>query len=1822
MRFSLRRFIAFLMSFLLFISITAAGSVADAADPGTIDIQVDQDDLLDVVLTLGQSDSDVSNVEADLTDALTAKGVPADRIKIQAVQASEVSAGNTSTGWEVYDHTNFNDASVIPYYRPYYADPYAGQVYGAGYEPQWNVENHIEVMTSGGQTDIDFRGYGSPAYKDFMYMPNTEYGKKKFDFTIQEGYFYDALDGAGFLFNTSMSPNTDLANRTMSGYLVFLNYIGTVPTLEVYQFQNIDVNTFHNNTGTRIQSYAGFTRLASSSLPGAEVTRVVAIEATSATLKMWYNGTLVDWTLAGGGTGPQVALDTDFGAYGFGPLTGYSSHGCARPTLFTFLNVTMSKESSKRFSEVIREPEWREGSKRFIINAEDGAVADFSDPVALGEILSRLGNEGIHYIGWGRDEADGGAFIAKNDGNGVFVDKDADTTDIYAEQIQAMADYIYSIYIDGIVNDTDHLMYGKPSTLTISPESEKTNTADENWPDGKWRVVHDRNYYENPTGAVPYNGLYLSNLDISFNETGRYDIYYQDTLIKTVYVHRKPLAGFTFSVDGGLNITISDTAYDPDQETAPDKGIASSAWEYRETLSDTWISGQPTAFTTDKNYIVRQTVTDHDGVAGNPYYRFISTETDPGINVSPVAEFRVTPYRLLTYNSETVGYVDTSYDPMGSAITDRLWAVSKNGTEIHSAPTPMTDFTAAGADTYKITLKVKNDGGVWSEPVARYLTVVRDDIAPTASADTAGGIFNTPQVIQLTFADEADGSGFSHRYAVVTDTVAVPGEWGSMGTNTSYSVSLDSLGIHYIHYKIHDYAGNSATGFFGPYTLADNEGPSAPIITYTPAYTPGSWAGEAITVSADGAADAFTAEGDIVYEVSIDGVNYAAGNSLTFDTEGIHTAYVRVTDDQGNSTVTSRTVKLDWTGPSSPAIDMQSGGAAYSESSLASANVSITLDGSTDGVSGLNGYQYKIDDGAWQDGDSYTFTSSGEYTIYYRAVDNAGNSSAEGSKSVRLDLEAPGEPTISYTPAYEQEWTNEDTTLTANLSTDNMTAEGDILYECSTDDVTYTEGNSVTLDTEGIHTVYFRVTDGVGNSATVSRTVKIDKTVPNTPDITLTADGGPYAEGTWVAANVTAALSGGADAGGSGLTGYQYRIDDGAWQDGDVYTFSASGQYTLHYRTVDNAGNASAEGTKSIMLDIDEPDVFAITASSSRVGSIHVKASTTDAHSGLAADAYRVYNGTDWSEWKTTVNETLTGYGRGESVTIKVEARDNTGNVRTVETTATALDNTAPEAFNDTYTVQEDAGSTRLDVLSNDKDRDAGDSVSVTGVSSLSQPEAGRAVAQGNAVSFTPAADYNGTVSFTYTVKDTRGAKDRAAVTVTVAPVNDPPTAANDSASTDEDTAVAINVLGNDKDIDSSIRIEAVGSPGNGIVNAAGNSIRYESRANFNGTDAFSYTITDGENRATARVTVTVRSVNDPPVLVPDRASTQYQTPVEINVLSNDRDAESQDLRIDSVSAPGNGRASVHNNKVTYTPARGFAGTDSFSYTVNDGGIRVSAAVTVEVAPRIYDEETTTVFTPGDSAAAPGTGATVGTPPAKGNMEQVGDDFYYTPDEGQEGVDTYSIMMDEDGDGAPTEYQVVVDIDSETGQTTTMGYGLPLTDTDIEVERNTEVRIDLSQFLTDVDDIEGISINGVSVNGDVRVEDGYLVYTPDEDFSGADAVLVTVDTGDGEVSYVATIQVLGERHVMDPVTVGGGGFPWVCLIGWVVTGALLYLNYRKHLEYYQDKKRWIIYTAVSAALLVTMCLLRGLLGYPITAAVTVLYILGNYLFAMMKTKKA
>ncbi|MYH40399.1 MAG: tandem-95 repeat protein [Chloroflexi bacterium] len=123
----------------------------------------------------------------------------------------------------------------------------------------------------------------------------------------------------------------------------------------------------------------------------------------------------------------------------------------------------------------------------------------------------------------------------------------------------------------------------------------------------------------------------------------------------------------------------------------------------------------------------------------------------------------------------------------------------------------------------------------------------------------------------------------------------------------------------------------------------------------------------------------------------------------------------------------------------------------------------------------------------------------------------------------------------------------------------------------------------------------------------------------------------------------------------------------------------------------------------------------------------------------------------------------------------------------------------------------------------------------------------------------------------TVTARDPSGGTDTATVSIEVADVNEPPTAGDDSVSTDEDTAVTFGVLGNDSDPEtaSASLTVALGStrPGNGAVtlNASTRQFTYTPDQDFHGVDSFTYTLSDGANGVTATVTVTVASVNDAP---------------------------------------------------------------------------------------------------------------------------------------------------------------------------------------------------------------------------------------------------------------------------------------------------------------------------------------------------------------------
>ena len=129
-----------------------------------------------------------------------------------------------------------------------------------------------------------------------------------------------------------------------------------------------------------------------------------------------------------------------------------------------------------------------------------------------------------------------------------------------------------------------------------------------------------------------------------------------------------------------------------------------------------------------------------------------------------------------------------------------------------------------------------------------------------------------------------------------------------------------------------------------------------------------------------------------------------------------------------------------------------------------------------------------------------------------------------------------------------------------------------------------------------------------------------------------------------------------------------------------------------------------------------------------------------------------------------------------------------------------------------------------------------------------------------NSVTYTPNADFNGTDSYTYTVTS-GGVTETATVNVTVTPVNDDPAAADDAATTLEDQAVVISVLANDSDLDGdTVSVSSVTDGANGTVAINGDgTVTYTPNANFNGSDSFSYTLSDGHGGSDEELRAQIR---------------------------------------------------------------------------------------------------------------------------------------------------------------------------------------------------------------------------------------------------------------------------------------------------------------------------------------------------------------------------
>jgi hypothetical protein len=372
----------------------------------------------------------------------------------------------------------------------------------------------------------------------------------------------------------------------------------------------------------------------------------------------------------------------------------------------------------------------------------------------------------------------------------------------------------------------------------------------------------------------------------------------------------------------------------------------------------------------------------------------------------------------------------------------------------------------------------------------------------------------------------------------------------------------------------------------------------------------------------------------------------------------------------------------------------------------------------------------------------------------------------------------------------------------------------------------------------------------------------------------------------------------------------------------------------------------------------------------------------------------------------------------------------------------------------------------------------------------------------------------------------------------TTTPVNQAPKAVTDNVSTAYDTAVTINALSNDTDPDNdSLTITAHTQPSHGSVTRAGNTFTYTPQAGFNGTDSFNYTITDNKgNSATGLVNVTVQpTTNRAPNAVTDNASTTAGQSVKINVLSNDTDPDHDLLSITSVTNPTHGTVTKDaQNVLTYIPAAGFSGTDSFTYTISDGQGHTSVAtvnLTVNApanrAPTAVSDTATTAYgtqisiqvlsndTDPDHDTLTLIDSTNGT---NGTVAFSDTAITYTPRAGFSGEDSFTYTIS-DGNGHTAIGQVKVTVGaapnrapSAVTDNVSTAYGTALTITPLTNDTDPE------------NDMLSVTSNTQAINGTVTRAGNSLTYTPRSGFSGVDSFTYTVSDGKGN-SATGTVNV-------------------------------------------------------------------------------------------------
>ncbi len=703
---------------------------------------------VDIVLAKSRTLTNVDSFEKDIKEELQNVNVSTEDVQVKAIDAQTVDLKNSFSWEQDLDRTIGN----------------------------------ITIGSSG--KDVTFVGNHDKPGKNAMWIIPEGNQEQEFNFSYNIN-FGDSFNAAGMLLRVKK-----IGSNQLTGYMLSFNN----PSRSEYQGnsgKNGALWTFNydgNNNSNMTKTFVKEVKISTSGQ--------LKVSASDTQIKVSGTG------YTGGDSEfvyniPEDQTQNIGNGYGF--FSDHYSHGCDNFGEFKLQNINLKSATVKSFKEVLSQPDWRNNAYKILVYIEDYENQELSSSqTALSELITRLLNENIYYVGWGnsKNQNQMQEIVENNNKNGKFINNTNS-----AESMKQTAEYIKSIL--DLQNYTNTILIDEPLSMKVTPEGIDTNSKDDKWTQGKWKVEHDYKYYEHNMGQFSQAGIYTNDMIKKFDKTGKYKITYQDQSINPeyLYVHRRPVAEMNMTVSDN-SVDLESTSYDLDEYSNND-GIDEVEWKYKTMDSSSWTNQKLTTIDPAKTYIIQLRAKDHQGAWSYPVTKYITKDT----SALPVAMFNLKSDTITKY--EKLEVKDSSYDPAGGTISKYEWELWKDGSKKETTTQPITDFRNREIGEYRIYLTVTNNSNKKSERFSRKFTVTNDETPPEVLAEPMNCDWKQNETVHLQFTD-AGGSLFRGFKYAITDSQETPAQWESEIPQAEDDISITQEGNKYLHIQGWDNDNNAS----------------------------------------------------------------------------------------------------------------------------------------------------------------------------------------------------------------------------------------------------------------------------------------------------------------------------------------------------------------------------------------------------------------------------------------------------------------------------------------------------------------------------------------------------------------------------------------------------------------------------------------------------------------------------------------------------------------------------------------------------------------------------------------------------------------------------------------------------------------------------------------------------------------------------------------------------------------------------------------------------------------------------------------------------